>query len=50
MTPEPIKFLIVDDTVENLLALEPLLRRDGLVVLVAQSGSEALELLLLCRR
>ena len=47
MTSEPIKFLIVDDTVENLIALEPLLRRDGLMVLVARSGSEALELLLL---
>jgi len=46
MTPEPIKFLIVDDTEENLVALEALLRRDGLEVLKARSGSEALELLL----
>ena len=46
MTPEPIKFLIVDDTDENLVALEALLRRDGLEVLKARSGSEALELLL----
>lgn len=43
---EPIKFLLVDDHVENLIALEALVRRDGLEVLVAQSGSEALELLL----
>ena len=43
---EPIKFLLVDDTAENLVALEPLLRRDGLELLVARSGSEALELLL----
>jgi two-component system sensor histidine kinase/response regulator len=43
---EPIKFLIVDDTPENLIALEALLRRDGLQVLKAQSGAEALELLL----
>ncbi|HKO90819.1 MAG TPA: response regulator [Polyangiaceae bacterium] len=46
MTSEPIKFLIVDDTDENLVALEALLRRDGLEVLKARSGSEALELLL----
>ena len=46
MTSEPIKFLLVDDTAENLVALEPLLRRDGLELLVARSGSEALELLL----
>ena len=43
---EPIKFLVVDDTVENLVALEALLRRDGLQVLTACSGLEALELLL----
>ncbi len=46
MTAEPIKFLLVDDTVENLTALEALVRRDGLEVLVARSGAEALELLL----
>jgi len=43
---EPIKFLIVDDTPENLVALEALLRRDGLEVLKAGSGAQALELLL----
>jgi signal transduction histidine kinase len=46
VTSEPIKFLLVDDTAENLVALEALLRRDGLELLVARSGSEALELLL----
>jgi two-component system sensor histidine kinase/response regulator len=44
---EPFKILIVDDTDENLVALEALLRRDGLEVLKAMSGAEALELLLL---
>ncbi len=44
--PEPIEFLIVDDLEENLLALEALLRRDGLAFLKARSGDEALELLL----
>lgn len=43
---EPVYFLIVDDLDENLLALEALLRRDGLTVLKAKSGNEALELLL----
>ncbi len=47
MMSEPIKFLLVDDTAENLVALEPLLRREGLELLLARSGSEALELLLL---
>ncbi len=42
----PVYFLLVDDLEDNLLALEALLRRDGLVVLKARSGSEALELLL----
>lgn len=46
MMTEQIKFLLVDDNAENLIALEALLRRDGLEMLVAQSGSEALELLL----
>ncbi|MDO6413561.1 response regulator [Sphingomonas sp. BIUV-7] len=44
--PGPINFLIVDDLPENLLSLEALLRRDGLAFLKAQSGDEALELLL----
>jgi len=42
----PVKFLLVDDLEENLLSLEALLRRDGLVLLKARSGDEALELLL----
>src|SRR6202012_1772275 len=43
---EKIYFLLVDDLEENLLSLEALLRRDGLVLLKARSGPEALELLL----
>src|ERR1700722_6124674 len=42
----PLYFLLVDDLEENLLSLEALLRRDGLVLLMARSGDEALELLL----
>src|ERR1700760_1639267 len=42
----PVHFLLVDDLQENLLSLEALLRRDGLVLLKARSGDEALELLL----
>jgi signal transduction histidine kinase len=38
--------MIVDDTAENLVALEALLRRDGVHPLCASSGAEALELLL----
>ena len=45
--PESIKFLLVDDVDENLVALEALLRRDGLEILTARSGTEALELILL---
>ena len=43
---EPVKFLLVDDLQENLLALEAILRREGLQLFTARSGSEALELLL----
>ena len=42
--PSAIKFLLVDDLEANLLALEGLLRRDGLELLRAHSGPEALEL------
>jgi signal transduction histidine kinase len=41
-----INFLLVDDLDANLTALEALLVRDGLTLLKARSGSEALELLL----
>jgi two-component system sensor histidine kinase/response regulator len=43
---DAIKFLLVDDVDENLVALEALLRRDGLELLKARTGAEALELLL----
>ncbi len=46
MNDTPVKFLLVDDTEENLIALEALLRREGLELLKARSGPEALELLL----
>lgn len=46
MSPEPVKFLLVDDIEENLRALEALLRRDGLTLYKARSGVEALEMLL----
>jgi signal transduction histidine kinase len=48
MTSEvgPVYFLLVDDLEENLLSLEGLLRREGLVLLKARSGTTALELLL----
>lgn len=45
MPDRAIRFLIVDDKIENLMALEALLRRDGLEVHQAQSAAEALELL-----
>lgn len=46
MGQSSVKFLLVDDLEENLHALEGLLRRDGLELLKARSGPEALELLL----
>ena len=42
----PIKVLLVDDLEENILALEALLQREGLHLLKAKSGDQALELLL----
>src|ERR1700691_4538598 len=42
----PVQLLLVDDLDENLLALEGLLRHEGLGLLKARSGEEALELLL----
>jgi two-component system sensor histidine kinase/response regulator len=41
-----IKILLVDDTPENLTALEALLRQTGVEILRASSGAAALELLL----
>src|ERR1700691_6194641 len=41
-----IKCLLVDDLRENLLALSALLQGNGIEILTAQSGAEALELLL----
>ena len=41
-----VKFLLVDDLEENLLALSALLQRDDVELLLARSGLEALELLL----
>jgi signal transduction histidine kinase len=43
---DPVYFLLVDDLEGNLLSLEGLLRREGLVLLKASTGTEALELLL----
>ena len=41
-----VKFLLVDNLEENLLALSALLRREDVEILQARSGPEALELLL----
>jgi two-component system, sensor histidine kinase and response regulator len=46
MTEPVVKILLVDDLEENLLALGALLRKEGLELLTARSGREALELLL----
>ncbi len=43
---DPVKVLAVDDVPENLIALEALLAQEGLELLTAASGMEALELLL----
>src|ERR1700710_346895 len=47
MTAAPTRILLVDDLDENLLALEAILRQDGLECVKARSGEEALELLLI---
>ncbi|WP_225205296.1 response regulator [Novosphingobium huizhouense] len=44
--PDPVRVLAVDDVEENLRALEALLAQDGIEVVKARSGFEALELLL----
>ena len=41
-----VNVLVVDDVAENLVAMRALLQRDGIEVLCASSGAEALELLL----
>jgi len=46
MSEPTVKLLLVDDLQENLLALGALLRKEGLELLCASSGREALELLL----
>src|SRR5258708_2801684 len=43
---ETVKFLLVDDLEDNLVALEALLSRDGLQLFKANSASEVLELML----
>lgn len=47
MPDRPIRFLLVDDVAENLIALEALLVREGLEIHKARSGAEALELMLM---
>ena len=37
---DPVKFLLVDDLEENLIALEALLARDGLLLYRARSGTD----------
>lgn len=47
ITPSrPVTFLLVDDLESNLLALSGLLKRDGVNLVLARSGAEALEILL----
>ena len=46
LAEEPIKILVVDDRPENLLAIEGVLERPGLTIISANSGNEALGLVL----
>ena len=46
LAEEPIKILVVDDRPENLLAIEGVLERPGLIIISARSGNEALGLVL----
>ncbi len=46
LSDDVVKFLLVDDLPDNLVALQALLAEPGLELLIAQSGREALELLL----
>ncbi len=45
MKSDPVKFLIVDDTPDNLASLRGLLEGDGLELLEARTGAQALQLL-----
>lgn len=47
MERDVVRILAVDDVPENLIALDALLREEGVELLTAKSGVEALELLLL---
>lgn len=47
LTDDIVKILIVDDRLENLLAMESLLENPDIVILTANSGAEALSLLLM---
>ncbi|HEL3751299.1 TPA: hybrid sensor histidine kinase/response regulator [Stenotrophomonas maltophilia] len=42
----PVNLLIVDDVAQNLVAMQALLQREGVNLLLASSGAQALELLL----
>lgn len=46
MSPEPVPVLAVDDIPENLAALDALLSGEGVDLILARSGAEALEILL----